>query len=241
MHPIADQTALVTGSSSGIGLAIVHRLLDEQCKVIGIARNHAKADIDHPLFNSYDQDLSQLEKTSALITGICKDNPIDTLIHCVGEGLFGSIEQFSLAQIERNIHTNLTSALLLAHHVVPLMRKQQSGRIIFIGSESAIQAGKKGALYSSAKFGIRGLAQALREDCSKDGIAVTLINPGMVRSPFFDQLSFRPGDDKSNALLPEDVADTVLHALSTDQHMVIDEINLSPRNKSIQFGKPKSV
>mgnify|MGYP002632769198 FL=1 len=116
------------------------------------------------------------------------------------------------------------------------MRKQKAGRIVLIGSESALNAGKKGALYSSAKFGLRGLALALREDCAKDGITVSLINPGMVKTPFFDRQKFRPGADASNFIEAQDIADTLLHILHSNPNIVFDEVNLSPRNKSIDFG-----
>ena len=198
MLSLANKTALVTGSSSGIGLAITQRLLSGGCRVIGIARDHGKAGIDDELFTPLTLDLARLERITQDVGELCKQQVIDYFIHCAGEGLFGSIEQFSLEQIDHNLRTNLTSALALAHYVVPAMRRRKSGRIIFIGSESAIQAGRKGALYSSAKFGLRGLAQSLRDDCSRDGIAVTLINPGMVRTPFFDELNFRPGADRTS-------------------------------------------
>ncbi len=235
MTTLAHKTALITGSSSGIGLAIVNTLLQQQCRIIGIARNHQKAAIDNPLFTAYDQDLSDLKQSETLIKGICKTHSIDIFIHCAGEGLFGSIEQFSITQIDRNIRTNLTSSLVLAHYIVPNMRKLASANMLFIGSESSIKAGKKGALYSSAKFGLRGLALSLREDCARDGIRVTLINPGMVDSPFFDNQSFRPGSDKSNSISTQNIADCVLYVLNSSPEIVFDEINISPRNKSIDF------
>jgi 3-hydroxy acid dehydrogenase / malonic semialdehyde reductase len=235
MTTLSDKTALITGSSSGIGLAIVNSLLRQQCRVLGIARKHQKAAIDSPLFIAHDQDLSDLKQSESLIKDICKQHSIDIFIHCAGEGLFGSIEQFSLSQIDRNIRTNLTSALLLAHYIVPNMRRLESANMLFIGSESAINAGKKGALYSSAKFGLRGLALSLREDCARDGIRVTIINPGMVDSPFFDRQNFRPGNDPSNSISTQDISDCVLHVLTSSPEIVYDEINLTPRNKSIDF------
>ncbi len=111
------------------------------------------------------------------------------------------------------------------------------GRIVFIGSESALQAGKKGALYSAAKFGLRGFCLALREDCASDGIQVSLINPGMVRSPFFDGLNFAPGEQPENAISTNDIADVVSQILLSSPDIVIDEVNLSPRLKSIDFNR----
>ena len=235
MPDLSNKTALVTGASSGIGLAITQALLQQQCRVIGIARDFNKVTIESPLFESHSQDLTDLNKTGALIKQLSSNNHFDFFIHSAGSAMFGSIEQFSINQIDAHIKSNLTSALVITHYLIPAMRAQKSGRIVFIGSESAITAGSKGALYSSAKFGLRGLAQALREDCSKDGIGVSLINPGMVRTPFFDNQKFKPGALPSNAIEASDIAQTVLHILSCNPDMVIDEVNLSPRNKSIDF------
>jgi len=235
MSEFLQKTALVTGASSGIGLAICEALLKQQCRVIGLARNFSKVTLGNPLFEAHTQDLSDLKGTSDWIKKRCKNTPIDFFIHSAGSGLFGSVDQFSVSQIDTYLKANLSSALVLAHHIVPDMRRHKSGRIIFIGSESALTAGKKGALYSSAKFGLRGLALALREDCSKDGISVSLINPGMVKTPFFDEQNFRPGQDPSNYIQAEDIADCVINILHSSTNIVFDEINLSPRNKSIDF------
>ncbi len=238
MNPnLKSNTALVTGASSGIGLAITHSLLDAGCRVIGLGRDFSKTELNHVRFEAYTQDFSNLEKTSTLLKQLCTDNRFDFFIHSAGEGLFGSIEQFSIKQIESFINSNLSSTLVICRHILPTMRQQKSGRILLMGSESALKAGKKGALYSSAKFGLRGLSQALREDCAKDGITVSLINPGMVRTPFFTDLTFQPGQNPENAIQAKDIAETVLFVLQSDPNIVYDEINLSPRNKSIDFKK----
>lgn len=241
MNDLSGKTALITGASSGIGLTITQSLLDLNCKVIGIARDFSKISIDNPLFETHSLDLVDLEKTSTLMKQLCKENPLDFFVHSAGSGLFGSIEQFSVKQIDEYIKSNLSSALVLSRHIVPNMRHNKFGRIILIGSESAINAGKKGSLYSSAKFGLRGLSQSLREDCSKDGICVSLINPGMVRTSFFQQQHFRPAQNPDNAIEAKDVAEIVLFILQSNPNIVFDEINLSPRNKSIDFSSPSKL
>ncbi len=230
-------TALITGASSGIGLAITRSLLDTGYRVIGLGRNFSKTELNHARFEAYSLDLSDLKNTSTLLKRLSTENRFDFFIHSAGEGLFGSIEQFSIKQIESFINANLSSTLVICRHILPTMRQQKSGRILLIGSESALKAGKKGALYSSAKFGLRGLSQALREDCAKDGITVSLINPGMVRTPFFDDLTFQPGKNPENAIEAKDIVEAVLFVLQSDPNIVYDEINLSPRNKSIDFKK----
>lgn len=230
-------TALVTGASSGIGLAISSHLLEQGYNVVGVSRSAHYPDAVAQRITSLQLDLADLEATDAQIGTLLKRQPVDCFIHAAGYGQFGSIEQFSVAQIDQAIRVNLTSALILSRLMVPMFRRAKAGRMIFIGSESALQAGKKGALYSAAKFGLRGLCQALREDCASDGILVSLINPGMVRSPFFDNLSFAPAEARANAIEPEDIASLVWQILQSSAELVIDEINLSPRIKSIDFNR----
>ena len=116
------------------------------------------------------------------------------------------------------------------------MRRRRRGQLLFIGSESALQAGRKGAVYSAAKFGLRGFCQALRDDCARDGLRVSLINPGMVRSPFFDELEFAPGEAPENAITVDELADLIWQIVQTSADIVIDEVSLTPRVKSIDFG-----
>ena len=101
-----------------------------------------------------------------------------------------------------------------------------------MGSEAALTGTAQGSLYCAAKFALRGLAQALRAECARAGVRVTLVNPGMVQSPFFDELDFRPGPEPDNYILPEDVAEVIVQALTARDGTVLDEINLSPQKKS---------
>jgi|TARA_B110000971_G_scaffold6080_1_gene6039 3-hydroxy acid dehydrogenase/malonic semialdehyde reductase len=231
---------LISGSSSGIGLSTTKQLLAMNHEVTGLSRQLEKVQLDHPNFSLLQLDLNELEDCDRKLKSLIKDQTFDCFIHCAGYGHFGSIEQFSVAQIDQAIRVNLTSALVLCRQLVPMFRHQKQGRLIFIGSESALNAGKKGALYSAAKFGLRGFCQALREDCSKDGITVSLINPGMVRSPFFDEQPFAPADQSENAIETEDVAKLICQILQTSTDIVMDEINLSPRVKSINFSPQSS-
>lgn len=239
MTHISKMKALITGASSGIGLATAKRLLDMDYEVVGISRQAEIPELGHSDFSLIQLDLNRLEDSDRSLNKLLKKQSFDCFIHCAGYGHFGSIEQFSVTQIDRAIRVNLTSALVLCRQLVPMFRRQKQGRLIFIGSESALNAGKKGTLYSAAKFGLRGFCQALREDCAKDGIGVSLVNPGMVRSPFFDEQSFAPANQPENAIETEDVAKLIGQILQTSADIVIDEINLSPRVKSIDFS-PRS-
>jgi 3-hydroxy acid dehydrogenase / malonic semialdehyde reductase len=227
--------ALVSGASSGIGLAITQLLLAQGYRVTGISRRGQVSGLEDENFLPQSLDLGDLELVERRIGELLQTSQFDCFIHAAGRGDFGSIEQFSRAQIEQSMRVNLLSGMLICRGLVPSMRRLGRGRIIFIGSESALQAGRKGALYSAAKFGLRGFSQALREDCAADGIQVSLVNPGMVRSPFFDSQAFAPGAKPENAIEVDDVAALVLQILQSSNDIVIDEINLSARVKSIDF------
>lgn len=227
--------ALITGTSSGIGLAIARRLLEQGYEVTGICRRGQTDTLRHDNFCTEVIDLDDLGALETRLKTILKAREFDCFIHAAGQGHFGSIEQFSVAQIEKSIRVNLISGMVICRSLLPRFRRRGAGRIVFIGSEAALQAGRKGALYSAAKFGLRGFCLALREDCASDGIQVSLVNPGMVRSPFFDELPFAPGAAAENAIEVTDVAEVVAQILNTSPHIVIDEINLSPRIKSINF------
>jgi len=154
-----------------------------------------------------------------------------------GEGHFGGLEEFSAEQISRSIDLNLTSHILVVRALLPLLKKETCSDVVLMGSESALQGGPKGTVYCAAKFGIRGFAQALRQDCSAAGVRVTLVNPGMVRSSFFDGQSFRPGPKAEHAIEVEEVGAVVTDVLKARPGLVFDEINLSPLKKVIDFSR----
>lgn len=233
------RTVLITGASSGIGKAIAEKLLGENNRVIGLARNVNPIDSKYSHFHPVSIDLSELENLPEKLGAIAKQFPaIDTLILCAGQGKFGSLEEFSYDQIRSLIDLNFTGQAYLVRAFIQNLKRANHGNLIFIGSEAALQGSRKGSLYCASKFALRGFAQALRDECASKGIRVTVINPGMVKTAFFDELDFEPGNDEENHLLPDDIAELVSLTLSLRRGVVVDEINCSPLKKVIHF-KPQ--
>ena len=236
---MTEKNIIVSGASSGIGRAISTRLLQQGYRVTGVARDFSKFPCDDQRFTPVCMDLSNLDELPARLDALVKkDTFIDGLICCAGSGRFGSLEEFSAPQIRQLLDLNLTSQLYLVRALLPGMKQRGSGNIVFMGSEAALAGGKRGAVYSAAKFGLRGLAQALRQECAASGLRVSIINPGMVQTEFFNELDFRPGEAPDNYILPDDVALAVQMILEARQGTVFDEINLSPQKKIIRFPKP---
>lgn len=231
---VIKRTILVTGASSGIGRAVARMLLAEGHAVIGAARDCARFNRAHPDFHPYELDLSQLQNLPAKILALPEQFPgLDGVVFCAGAGLFGSLEEFSYNQIQDLINLNFTSAAIITRALIPVFKRKPRSDLVYIGSEAALKGSRKGTIYCAGKFALRGFTQALREECGKDNVRVCLINPGMVRTPFFDGLSFSPGADERNYLLPEEVADSVSYVINSRVTMSVDEINLNPATKVI--------
>ena len=129
---MAEQpTALITGASSGIGLATAKRLLAEGYSVIGISRRGAVAGFEAPDFRPVSLDLADSGALDNALDEFSEPGCIDCFIHAAGRGLFGSIEQMSTTQIETGLRVNLTSAMLICRRLVPAMRRRGSGRRLF--------------------------------------------------------------------------------------------------------------
>jgi len=235
---------LVAGASRGIGAAVCRKLDDAGHQVVGISRFETKttdkpnkpSTSQEPLpsrVDTYNVDLSNLENAEKTVASIIDKHPIDGLICNAGVGRFGSLEEFSTLQIQQLLNTNLLSHIMLCRWLLPSLKKASRSDIVFIGSEAALQGGRFGAVYSASKAGLRGFAQALRYECAKANCHIGIINPGMTRTGFFDELSFEPGPDPNHAIDELSVADAVMTLLSAADNSVIDEINLSPLQKVV--------
>ncbi len=222
---------IVTGASSGIGEATCIRLLESGYSVIGLARDFSKCSIEHSEFQAIEIDLSDVGKLEAnlkpQLTNI-KDG-IRALIANAGIGRMGYLEQISTEDIKQTMDTNFLSHAVITKLLLPELKSSEKvSDLVFIGSESALKGGREGSVYCASKFALRGFAQALREECSKSSLRVSLINPGAVRSTFFENLHFEPGAEADNAIEPEDIAQVVLDVITARAGTVFDEINMSP-------------
>lgn len=230
---------ILSGASSGIGYATATRLLDEQRAVIGLARRVDQCPA-HALMQAHAIDFSKLDNLDEELKSLARQHPEpEAVICCTGYGAFGGLEEFSSEQIRRMIDVNFTSQAMLVRAFLPALKRRGQGRIIIIGSEAALAGGRQGAIYSASKFALRGFAQSLREECARNAIGVSLVNPGMVKTSFFDELNFQPGEHQNNYILAADIADTVSWILNMRASTVVDEVNLSPMKKVIDFKKDR--
>jgi 3-hydroxy acid dehydrogenase / malonic semialdehyde reductase len=226
---------IVTGASRGIGKVISEHLLDRGGHVIGIARQF---NWHSPFLKQVLLDMSKIKALPVALEELKQDiNKLDGIICCAGKGRFGCLEEFSYQQIQEILELNFLSQVYLIRAFLPLLKKHRKGNIIIIGSEAALSGKSQGSIYCASKFALRGFCQALRAECASSGIRVTLINPGMVKTDFFNNLDFECGEHPLEHLLPEDIAKTILFILDSREGAVIDEISILPQKKLIKFKK----
>lgn len=237
---MTDSTYIVTGASSGLGLAISKMLLDNNHQVIGISRGITS----NPLvaknnFQATPMDFSLLQKTGADMEKLkSSTTQLSGIICCAGYGKFGALEQLSQQQITDQINVNLTAHILLCKTFVPLLKQRQSGCIIFIGSDAALRGTQQGSIYCASKFALRGFSQALRQECSRNKVRVSLLNPGMLDTPFYDKLYFKPGSAPENTIDVGTLCNTIKLIIESPPQVVFDEVNLSPLKHVVEKTVP---
>jgi len=229
------RTVLITGGSRGIGLACAQMLSKSGFHTVSLSRSEPVCTLEN--HSHFSIDLENLNATRKLVKELLSTFDISALICNAGRGDIGSIENFSGEQIENSITLNLISPLSIVRECLPNFRKRSRSDIVFVGSVNALQGARYGVLYSAAKFGLRGLAQSLSYEVSSVNCHVGIVQPGMVRTSFFDNLEFEPGPEQAHALEADDVARAVISMLNSPDNAVINELLVQPRQHVVKKRK----
>jgi len=168
-------TAVVTGASSGIGLAIVNRLLAEGWQVLGLSRQ-APA-IDHPHFAWRSVDLADREATDAVLSGI---GPIDALVHAAGFMRTAPVGELDLDDGQAMWRLHVEAAMQLVDRLLPTLG--DGGRIVLIGSRTMSGAVGR-SQYAATKAALSGLVRSWAMELAPRRITVNLIAPGATDTP----------------------------------------------------------
>jgi Short-chain dehydrogenases of various substrate specificities len=178
------KTALVTGASSGIGEAAVQRLLHEGYHVYaGARRLERMAGLKAAGAKILSLDLTDDASIVAAVEAIRADSGrLDALINNAGYGAYGALEEVALGEARRQMEVNLFGQARLIQLVLPLMRRQQSGRIVNVTSVGGKFGEPFGSWYHASKFALEGLSDCLRMELAPLGIKVIVIEPGAIKT-----------------------------------------------------------
>lgn len=225
---LEGKTALITGSTSGIGLAIARALHAEGAQVIlngfGDADEIAKLQAelsDCPWIN---EDLTKTQGVEALMSQAAEvSGGVDILVNNAGMQHVAPIEEFPVDRWDKIIALNLSAAFHTARLAVPHMKKAGWGRIICTASAHSLTASPYKAAYVAAKHGIAGLVKTLGLELAQDNITANCISPGYVWTPLVE--SQIPDTMKSRGLTREEVMnDVLLTRQPTKKFVQVEEV-----------------
>jgi len=238
----SKRTVLVTGCSSGIGLATCHVLSRNNFMTYGTVRNLSKATKIQDLINRENLplkilhlDVNDNQSIKLAVKRITSDTGrLDILINNAGYGMFGPIEEITNQEIKKQFETNFFGTIRVIKSIVPIMRKQGNGIIVNISSMVGRFGVPLNSAYVSSKFAVEGLSESIAFELEEFGIRVIVIEPGVVKSDFFQnvrvkgtepnspyhklmetRVSFLDKAMKNSGTSSYDVASTILDALNS--------------------------
>jgi NAD(P)-dependent dehydrogenase (short-subunit alcohol dehydrogenase family) len=186
-----SSTWFITGASRGMGRELTEQALARGDRVAATLRTPSQLD-DLVAVHGHRLWVRQLDVTDTMQMGRVVEEAftdherIDVVVSNAGFGVFGAAEDVTNDQVEQMIATNLTAAIHLARMVVPYLRRQGGGRLMQVSSMGGHIAFPAFSLYHATKWGIEGFYEALAQEVEPFGIHTTLVEPGMIRTGFYE-------------------------------------------------------
>lgn len=233
-HRFKNKRALVTGASSGIGLAIAHALTTEGAHIHAVARSWPQAIEGWQLHHADFTLEADVKRLAADVSASAA--PLDLLIHCAGALEIGTVADFPIAQMDVMYQVNVRAPFLLTQLLLPLMTTsltQSQGQIVFINSSAAAAPNTALAGYSSTKAALKSIADCLRMEVNPSGVRVMSVYPGKTASVMqkrAHELAGKPYDSTS-LMQPEDVAQMVMSALALPKTAEMTDLHIRPMKK----------
>lgn len=245
---LTNQCVLITGASSGIGTSCARFFAQAGARLILAARRKEKLQLlADELEKRYQVqtlllcvDVQDVQAVMAAIEGLPADwKAVDVLINNAGlsRGLEKQYES-PIQDWEEMIDTNIKGLLYMTRFIVPGMVARGQGHVVNIGSIAARQTYTGGSVYCATKAAVKALSEGLKIDLLGTPVRVTNIEPGLVETEF-SNVRFRGNDDQAKSvytgmtpLTPDDIADTILFAVTRPAHVNISEIFVMPTDQS---------
>jgi short-subunit dehydrogenase len=202
--------AVITGASSGIGLAIARRVLRQpELGVIGLSRQPGPLQ-GQPRYQHWPTDLADLEATAARARRFRQEIGRCSLLVCAaGQGGFRPTDAWSAQELDNLVRLNLTSPMLLCAEMLSSLRAAGGALVVLVGSTSARERAPLGAAYAATKGGLERFAESLFMESRKQSVRVLNLCPGMTDTAFYQGERFSPEEGEETALSADDLAGLV--------------------------------
>ena len=202
MANVAD-TAVVTGSSSGIGLALSRMLVKNGYEVFGFGRNFERAEAQEfckeqpEKFHAVVCDITDTQALCAHIKEIDKNYRVTVLVNNAGVGYYGLHEELNPKKIQKMVRTNLEAPMILTQQLLRTLKKNR-GTVLNISSVTAAQSNPHGCAYGATKAGLSGFAKSLFDEVRKYGVRVITIQPDMAKTDLYRNADFCEGEEEAS-------------------------------------------
>lgn len=235
MDNIIGKSAIVTGATRGIGLAVARALLERGARVLICARTEAdveqtvlalRRDFEHRVHGAVCDVRSFVQVRLLFVRATELLSGVDLLINNAGIGSRSFVKNMSVEEWDSTIQTNLSGVFYCSHEALPIMKERGGGYIINIGSLAGKNAFAGGAAYCASKFALIGFSEALMQEVRYDHIRVSYVMPGSVNTTF--GLSGVQDPATSWKLAPEDVAAAVLSLIEMDPRALTSRVEIRP-------------
>ncbi|MBX7551302.1 SDR family oxidoreductase [Streptomyces sp. NPDC004232] len=226
-----EPATLITGGSTGIGAATARALLKQGHRVAVTGRDAdklaafaASAAAGERLLTITGDTSDAHDVASAVRRVVDAWGRLDNVIANAGFSLPGNLESHAPEDMRAMVLTNVLGPALLVRETLPHLRESK-GRIVIIGSVAGVR-NTPGNLYSVTKWAAHALAENTRLLVGKDGVGVTVVAPGVVDTPFWDERGGTP--EAAPAMTAEQIADTIVFAVNQPAGVDINHITMRP-------------
>jgi 3-oxoacyl-[acyl-carrier protein] reductase len=227
------KTAIVTGSSKGIGYAIAEAMAREGANLVVSARDEAEVQAAAQQLDRLGSgnvaavrcDMRKYDDVRQMVAAAVDLGGVDVLVNNAGVGRFGPVDEMSLDHWHQVIETNLNGVFYACHETVPHLKAGGGGWIINIGSLAGKNPFAGGAAYNASKFGLLGFSEAMMLDVREHGIRVCCIMPGSVDTYFNGK---QPKPENAWMIQPEDIARLVMELLAFPENALPSRIEIRP-------------
>jgi len=240
---IKDKVAIITGASSGIGYATALALAKGGAKVaIGARRTDRLEELENKIKETggqcYSQklDVTNKDECHSFAKNVLeKFGTIDILINNAGLMPLSFVKNLKIDEWDKMVDVNIKGVLYCTAAVIPTMLEKKSGHIVNISSVAGRIVFPAGSVYCATKHAITAFSEGLREELSvRKNIRVTCIEPGVVATELTDTITdeslqgFIENAKKMEALQAEDIANAILYAVESPNHVNVNEVLIRP-------------
>lgn len=212
-----EKYALITGGTGGLGSAVTALALKKQANVTIPFINELEITRTKPILPAEKIDkvrfiAGDVTDETAVSVIVSQMPRVDILIHLVGGFSMGPTDQYSLADWEQQFALNATSAFIAIKTVLPVMKDNDYGRIVTVGSRGAVQPAAEMAAYAASKSAVIALTQAVAEETRGSGITANCVLPSIIDTPA--NRSAMGEDQAKNWVTPQSLAETICYLAS---------------------------